>query len=484
MILPASKSQICDECGKSVARIWRIYKERKYCSTCYARVFKRRICPKCGNFARLLKNDNEAICQKCQIAKPCARCGKTDYATGKITSYGPVCNSCASYFRETEPCGICGKPSKRLSRVSRLGHDHRVCLSCARVDHGVCQACHRHRLLEQVKDGRMLCKTCNEKGEVPCPECGQHMPAGRGKQCEECYWHGLFEKRVVMDCAMFSAPVMAEHFRVFGEWLGKEVGCHKAAITLHRYAAFFMDIERQWKIIPEYLVLLKHFGALQLRRVLLPMRWMQEVGLVVPDKVAKGVDSDQRRIVATLDKVGKDTRERAILDDYCNGLMADLKDKKTTLRSIRLAMTPAAAVLLNGRKMNVMPPDQKVLNAYLGKTPGQRAAVSGFVCYLRGKYRVEIFLPEAGAGAEKNRRRRMEVEFIKLMREGDQSNEYRHKLLVTAMSFFHGLPKRVIAGDASERVAPSPDGVGVVLTQNGHEYWLPEEFRAVSRSHK
>lgn len=472
MSIPTSEPQICDECGKTVARIWRIYKGHKYCGTCYARVFKRSICPKCGNFARLPKNDNEAICQKCQVAKPCARCGKTDYATGKITSYGPVCNSCASYFREAEPCEICGKPSKRLSRIFRLGHDHRVCPSCARADHGICEACHRHRLLGQVKDGRMLCKACNEKGEVPCPECGQHMPAGRGKQCEACYWRGLLEKRVVMDCAMFSAPAMAEHFRVFGEWLGKKVGCHKTAITLHRYFPFFLDIEKQWKTIPEYTVLLKHFGTLRLRRALLPMRWMQEVGLVVPDAEAKEEDSDQRRIADTLDKVGKDTRERAILDGYCNGLMADLKDEKTTLRSIRLAMTPAAVLLLKGREMGITPPDQKVLDAYLEKTPGQRAAVSGFVCYLRDRHEVEIILPKAKSGqAQANRKKRLEAEMLALMREGGKGNELRRQWLSVALTYFHGLPMKVGKMLVDESI--KKDENGFVVTFKDKNYWVP-----------
>ena len=469
---PISELQICDECGKTVARIWRVYKEHKYCGTCYARVFKRSICPKCGNFAHLPRNDNEAICQKCQFAKPCARCGRTDYATGKITSYGPVCNSCASYFREAEPCEICGKPSKRLSRVSRLGHDHRVCPSCARANHGVCQACHHHRLLEQVKDGRMLCTACNEKGEAPCPECGQHMPAGRGKQCEACYWRGLLEKRVVMDCAMFSAPVMAEHFRVFGEWLGKEVGYHKAAITLHRYLPFFLDIEKQWKTIPEYTWLLKHFGTLRLRRALLPMRWMQKTDLLVPNAVAKKEDSDQRRIVATLDKVGKDTRERAILDAYCNGLMADLKDEKTTLRSIRLAMTPAATFLLKGREMGITPPDQKVLDAYLEKTPGQRAAVSGFVCYLRNRHEIQIVLPMAKSEqVQKNRRKRLEAEMLALMRESNKGEKIKRRWLSVALAYFHGLPMKVgkMLGDESIK----KDKNGFVVMFSDKSYWVP-----------
>ena len=473
MSTPTSEPQICDECGKTVARIWRVYKEHKYCGTCYARVFKRRICPKCGNFARLPKNDNEAICQKCQVAKPCARCGKTDYATGKITSYGPVCNSCASYFREAEPCEICGKPSKRLSRVSRLGHDHRVCPSCARANHGVCQACHHHRLLEQVKDGRMLCKACNEKGEVPCPECGQHMPAGRGKQCEACYWRGLLEKRVVMDCATFSAPVMAEHFRAFGEWIGKEVGWHKAAITLHRYLPFFLDIEKQWKTIPEYALLLKQFGTLCLRRVLLPMRWMQEVGLVVPDGVAQEEDSDQRRIAVTLDKVAKGTKERAILDGYCNELMFDLKEKKTTLRSIRLAMTPAATLLLKGCEMGVVPPDQKALVAYLKKTPGQRAAVSGFVCYLRGIHMIEIVLPKVNPrSAQINRKKRLEAEMLEMMREHGQGDEFRQRWLSVALAYFHELPKRVGVTVLNEQIVANEVG-GLTITWNGREYWIP-----------
>lgn len=479
MSIPASELQICDECGKTVARIWRVYKEHKYCGTCYARVFKRSMCPRCGNFARLPKDDNEAICQKCQIAKPCVRCGKTDYATGKITSYGPVCNSCASYFREAEPCEICGKPSKRLSRVSRLGHNHRVCPRCARADHGICEACHHHRLLGQVKDGRMLCNACNEKGEVPCPECGQHMPAGRGKQCEACYWRMLLEKRVVMDYAMFSAPVMADHFRVFGEWVGKEVGYHKAAITLHRYLPFFLDIEKQWKIIPEYTVLLKHFGTLRLRRVLLPMRWMQEVGLVVPENVAKEEDSDQRRIVATLEKVGKDTRERAILDGYCNGLMADLKEEKTTLRSVRLAMTPAANLLLKGREMGVTPPDQKVLNTYLEKTPGQRAAASGFVCYLRGIHMIEIVLPKVNPQrAQINRKKRLEAEMLGLMRERGQGDEFRRRWLSVALEYFHGLSRKVGEAIPHENISCHEDG-SFTIDLKEKKYWIP--FASIRR---
>lgn len=476
MNTPAPTTQRCDECGKDVARIWRVYKGHKYCSTCYAREFKRRLCPKCGNFAKLLISDPNAICQKCQVAKPCARCGKTDYEVGKITLYGPVCGHCATYFHEPEPCEVCGKPSKRLTRVSRLGHGRRVCPSCARVDHGVCEACRRNRLLEQTEDGRMLCKTCHKQSEVPCPMCEQPMPAGRGKQCEACYWRGLFKKRVAMNCATFSAPAMVEHFRAFGEWLGKEVGHNKAAITLHHYLPLFLDIEKQWKAIPEYAVLLKHFGTLRLRRVLLPMKWMQAANLVVPDSLAKQADSDQRRIAATLNSVGKVGKERTLLEGYYKELMTDLSDETTTLRSIRLAMTPASALLIKGREVGRMPPDQKVLDSYLEQTPGQRAAASGFVCYLRDKHGIQIALPKANSGkALLNRKKKLEEEMLALMQEGGAGDEFRKRWLPVALAYFHGLPRK--AGRSATTLGPPDTQEGFTALWRGTSYWIPIPLR-------
>lgn len=466
--------QECDECGKRVAKICRVYKGHRYCATCYARVFKRRMCPGCGNFARLLKSEPSAVCIKCQTSKPCARCGKTDYAVGKITPYGPVCNSCSPHFREPEPCELCGSKSTRLTRVSRFGHEHRVCPKCARADYDTCQACRCHRQLHVSADGRKLCKTCLEKGDVPCQKCGEPMPAGYGKQCQACYWKGLLEKRIRMDCAAFSMPQMDAHFEAFGQWLGKEVGEHKAAITLHRYLLFFLDIEKQWRAIPDYGELLAYFGALRLRRVLLPMRWMQEIGLVLPDAVAREEDSERRRIFTTLDKVGTGTRERTILDGYHKALMEDLKEDKMILRSIRLTLTPAATLLLRAREIGCMPPDQKALDSYLEKTPGQRAAVSGFVRYLREKYGVEIALPKIDSGkAERNRRKKLEAEMLVLMRECGSGEEFSRRWLSVALAYFHGLPRKTGKNIPDEQITAHGDG-SLTIVWNSQKYWLPE----------
>ncbi len=466
----------CDECGKSVVKIWCVHKGHRYCATCYARIFKRRMCPKCGEFSRLPTNDPDAVCRKCQKDKPCVRCGKTDYEIGKITPYGPVCNSCAPHFRQAEPCEVCNKPSSRLTRISRLRHGYRVCPKCARADHATCEACRRYRKLEESLDGHMLCKPCLENGNVPCSKCGASMPAGYGKQCQGCYWKSLLEKRIKIDSAAFSSQQMATHFRAFGQWLGGTVGEHKAALTIHRYLQFFLDIQREWKLIPEYSMMLAHFGTLHLRRVLIPMRWMEETGLLVPDATAKEEDSNRRRIAATLNKVPKKSPERLILDGYYKALRERLTKGETTIRSIRLALSPAAALLLKSREVGYIPPDQKLLDAFLEKTPGQRAAVSGFVRYLREIHKAKIALPKLDDGkAQRNRKQKLEAEMLELMQENGEGEEFRRRWLSVSLAYFHGLPRKIGKIIGKEHISSSPNG-GVIVVFEGKSYWCPEKF--------
>lgn len=468
-----AKRQNCDECGREVDKIHRVHKGVRYCVTCYARCFKRRMCPRCGNFARLLKSDPLAICRRCETKKPCARCGKVDYEMGKITPYGPVCNACAPHFREPKPCEACGSPSPKLSRVRRLGHDLRVCPKCAQADYGTCSACRRYRLLADGPDGKRLCKACLEKGEVPCPSCGRLMPAGHGKRCPRCYWMDLFEKRVRLDCAAFSTPTMASHFEAFGQWLIGQVGEHKAAITIHRYLPFFMEVEREWKAVPGYSALLEHFGAQRLRKVLLPVQWMQESGLAVPDNKAKQDDSERRRIVAALEKLPKGSGGRAILSGYHKVLMENFLAGKTSLRSVRLALSPAASLLIKAAKIGCIPPDQKVLDAYLKEKPGQRAALSGFVRYMRETHNAQVTLPKIDAEKlRRSRRRKLEAELIALVRRGGEKDDLSQQWIEVALAYFHGLPRRIGRAVHKDQILQDGDD-GLIVTLDGGQYWIP-----------
>ncbi|CAA6835062.1 FIGfam110555 [Acinetobacter baumannii ATCC 17978] len=78
----------CHGCNQAVSFIKKRYKGKKYCSTCYARIFKRRICSGCGDFARLPRDDEQAICNECIKKQPCIRCNQSNKPIGKLTEYG------------------------------------------------------------------------------------------------------------------------------------------------------------------------------------------------------------------------------------------------------------------------------------------------------------------------------------------------------------------------------------------------------------
>ena len=121
------RSTTCGECEARGIKITRAHQGVRFCQTCYKRMFKRRLCPGCGNFARLPIHHFGAACLKCERRKPCVCCRRVGRKIGKLTPDGPAGNSCAPYFRDAERCEACGQLSRQLSRKASLGDDLRVC---------------------------------------------------------------------------------------------------------------------------------------------------------------------------------------------------------------------------------------------------------------------------------------------------------------------------------------------------------------------
>ena len=306
-------------------------------------------------------------------------------------------------------------------------------------------------------------------GEKACSQCQQLMPAGYGKICESCYWQGLLQKRTVISCE--ALKIYSSRFGLFASWLGDEVGAHKAAISVNRYLAFFIEIEKSFNSFPNYEELLNHFGAAKLRKVELPMRWMEFLGLIDVNAELREDNTEQRRISALLAKFDAETSERRLLNGYYQILLVDLKHSKTTLRSIRLSLSPASSLLAMSSGMKLMPPNQKALDAYLHKSAGQRAAVSGFVNYLRDVHEVDIKIPKLDSGkAKRNRMKKLEAEMLAIMKVGGSLGLNREWLSV-ALAYFHGLPKKVGKTVTDENILDSGDG-GVTILFNGLRYWV------------
>jgi len=299
------------------------------------------------------------------------------------------------------------------------------------------------------------------------------MPAGRGNCCWDCDWRGRLKKRIEINRNAFAVPAMAAHFDAFGRWLGDEVGVNKAALTINRYVPFFMEIEKRWGHVPDYRALVEHFGTDGLRKVLLPVRWLEATSLTVVDEATKQNARDTRRIAATLARFAEDSREYALLAGYHQLLETRHAAGRTSLRAIKSALIPAGALIAEAASREQLPPDQKTLDAYLGGAPGQLAAVTGFVNYLREHHGAALAVsPIDPRRAESRRREVLERDVARLLERREDGENIESRWLVLALCLLHDVGRqrgRVIARAAS--IERQEDGFH--LSRDGSTYYVP-----------
>lgn len=471
--MTTSRQLECFGCGRLMDRPHRVYKKEVYCDSCYAREFKPKPCPQCGEMARLPSRHPEAICQECEKKKPCIRCGKETYQIGLLSEYGPVCSACARYFSEMRPCSRCGELSHHLSRVTRLGFDEPVCPRCARADHGCCQACGRARLLFDGPDGKRLCKKCLTLGIVACSTCGQPMPAGLGNTCLNCYWTRVFEERLHFNASVLQSP-MAEQYQAFCRWMLEHCGVFRAAGLLRRYFAFFEQLEKLSTVEPlSYEGLVKVFGADMLRRHRLVITWFIEVHGWVKNEEVSHTDSEQRRIQRQLQGISQPLAH-ALLMGYYRQLDAKHRKGKLSLRSMRLALCPARQLLLRSLKVGHLMPKQKDVAAYLSQVPGQKAALHGFISYLNHSQDIRLNVKLTRRGRHQGLlKSRLEKRLGKMVLAPKPGKLFLHQWVATALAYFHGLPQNKIRVQLTKNGVMEAEG-GLVFRFNGHDYWIPK----------
>ncbi len=379
----------CDECGRSVDKIHRIYKKNNFCHSCYIRVFKKRNCPSCGKNARLNKYDSSAICQKCENNRPCIRCQCVDYCIGKITEHGPVCKSCSVYFRELQTCERCGALSQKLSRISRFEDNLRVCPKCATRDYRTCPSCRRYRLLEEdAISGQMYCKKCLNSPSHDCLICEMKIPAGRGDYCEKCSWHQALERKVDKLANNLKDVNIREHFQNYTNWLEQRVGPHKATLFITKHIKFFEVTNDLWKEqIPVYSDFLGRLRSSGLRKYVLPIQWLIKVHNLKIDIQTKEFCSELDQLNKLKDICPETSSSAQILQEYYEVLMNRVNKGKTSIRSARLAMKPAAALMIQISKSRFKLPRLWHIKYYLSKHPGQAAALTGFLVFFKPELR-------------------------------------------------------------------------------------------------
>jgi hypothetical protein len=273
-----------------------------------------------------------------------------------------------------------------------------------------------------------------------------------------------------MDQAAFLVVEMQSTFGEFGEWLIDATGPHKAALIVHRYLPFFMAMERQWKRIPSYNELLGHFGAEGLRRVRLPMRWLREAKNVESDPDAREKDSERRRIEAIVESVPRNSPGAQALISYKINLIGRVKEGKSSLRSVRLALRPTASLLLVADPRGKKLPDQASLDLYMLDAPGQRAAITGFINFLNGTYGLGLIARVDKKKVREARRRLLEKKIIRMTKCPEEGDDFEKRWIAAGLEYFHNVAvgrKKLASASVVE------DDEGFRVEVDGRTFFLP-----------
>lgn len=306
------------------------------------------------------------------------------------------------------------------------------------------------------------------------------MPAGRGNSCEECYWKDNYLKRLRLDEAGLSSSQFVHLFRDFGMWLLEQVPPQKAALTIHGYFPFFYEMEKRWGRIPLYSQLLIHFTAEGLRRVRLPMRWLSETAQVVVDAQEREDASDLRRIAVIVASVPSGTPAGRVLAAYSCELHSKVAAGRVSIRTVRLALSPAASLLTTCEESGFQLPGQATLDRYLLNVPGQKASITGFVSFMNSRHPVNLVIRVDKKKTLLLRRRRLEAELIRLLEGERRDEEFKNEWISISLAYFHGLPRRRGKGLKGMSISADAEGNFSVVF-NGATYWFPHwDYRSVS----
>lgn len=465
----------CHGCKQSVVAIKKRYKGKKYCSTCYARIFKRRLCPSCGDFARLPRDDEQAVCIKCIKKQPCIRCNQSNKPIGTLTEYGVVCNSCSIYFRPVEPCERCGTPSQKLTRISRFNDDLRVCPKCATRDYETCPSCQKHRLLESDESGKRKCKKCRDNPQKSCRACHCMIAAGCADLCENCYWHKNLWNKFDKNSIAFESIYLKQQYESYLDWLEKKVGSHKAALYINKHTHFFLKTEMYWKnSVPTSIQLLTVLRSSGLRKFELVMQWFQDVHEITVDTNNKNTCSERDQMEKLVQSISQPSLAYDVVIEYKNKLEEKMKRGKTSIRSARLAVKPAVALMLSMGQENSQLPTLEHIKTYLSDYSGQAVALTGFINFLNENYGTSIdYLAFKKSDFLKTKcKQKLEKEIIALNKVDLSNSEELIDWVRKGLRYFHQLSYIDALKVKKDMVIEMNDGFTVNL--NGQSYWLPK----------
>jgi len=392
-MIPHDPDSLCDICSNPLKNWDYRYRGKHYCRSCYDHHFSLKTCTKCGKKKMIFNELKTPVCKICQIKdKPCIRCGREITRFGKIIELGPVCASCAPRFRPPKQCSICHKYSHTVFHSEINGESVLCCDKCLNKTRPTCSLCHRKKVpYTYDKRGKPICKKCATEERV-CAQCGMPMPAGRGRICLACSSRNSLDRKVLFGKHSLSAHYN-EVFVEFSEYLVDNRGVEFASFRLLYFFRYFKDLDLMAEKLgrrPNYQEIVEALQVATTRTYLTATFFLHERGYLKIDKAFQETAANLDMIDRYRNAFKKDTLFHEIIEAYYAKYQVRLEEEKTTIRSIRLALTPAVKLLKFCEYHGINRPTREIIQHYLWCFWGQRNAVYSFINFLNDHYEVPM----------------------------------------------------------------------------------------------
>lgn len=436
----------CKHCNETIQGRKYCYRGGCYCAGCHSIFFKLTTCSVCNRRKRIWSKMEIPVCKKCLYADaPCIRCSKTELKKYAVTEFGVVCNSCLKYFREPKQCSRCNQKKTSVANRYLESGQELICGNCYTETLPLCSKCkYRRKPLIYDFNRNPICAICALEESRHCKYCDMKIAAGTGYICRSCKYEKAFENRSRFGQSALS-PYLANIFGSFCQWLRSTRSIQFAAENTNVYFLYFVSLDHlanSLKRIPTYEEIVAHFTVAETRKNLLVTIFLDLEGIVCVDQSIKDEYSNIDSVERYLNAFEEGSFLRTLLHGYYDVLDKKLVDNRTTIRSIRLALTPAVKLLRWCAHFGLDKPSNDLLYGFLWVTPGQQASLTGFVNFLNRQYGLCLEFPEKQNMVLRRpteSRMQLRLRFVTLLRNPFNTELYRESLIKGALNYLHGV---------------------------------------------
>ena len=303
------------------------------------------------------------------------------------------------------------------------------------------------------------------------------IAAGCADLCADCYWHQNLWNKFDQNHNAFESTYLKQQYESYTDWLEKKVGSHKAALYINKHTHFFMKTEIDWnKSVPTSKKLLARLRSSGLRKFELVTQWLKEVHDIQIDTDNKIICSERDQMEKLVQSILQPSLAYDVVLEYKNKLEEKIKRGDTSIRSARLALKPAVALMLSMGQESTQLPNLEHIKAYLADYSGQAAALTGFISFLNENYGTSIDY----LGLKKSnflmtkRKQKLENKIIALTQTDLSNNKAITSWVRNGLRYFHQLLYIDALKIKAEMITETDDGFTVVF--KNQSYWLPKSM--------